>query len=1023
MKWSLPVCLIFFFSCLFPTALLAQSPGIVVRPAGGNGVTILNPDGNGYASATTAGFTTNDISQSEIPFKIIAPIITEPTGDLATGPSGGFTDIVKSLDNSGFYLFSDGTNLLFRLRIGGIISGSKGYSILIDTDGKFGNTGVSPDPNYIAPTNTSNGNPGFEYEVVLQTNFQVAVYNVDGNSSPVLITSFPLNTHSQISVALTTDSGNPDYFYDFTAPLSSIGSPASMRFVATTVTSPSSALQGSRSDIYGINDANTKVSNGWISVIDAQPPVTPTDLTSGGAGAAPTCTAAPVINAPVSTGSNITVSGTWNRMDVSKPVSATITLYKNGVSAGTTTVNTSQAWNIIVANIVPGDVFYAKAQSAGESMCMQSASINAGCAIATASPVLTCASSKGISGTMPAGSTILVYLVPTTNASPLSNPLTTNMTYPTSTTFAYFAAGCSGGTSNVVNGTYMLITSNAGCNSSPIFECISSGSSALAGLTTNALTLTTPIFPFQTTINGSGSVSGNILRLFINGKFISTITATASAFSFTGLSLKANDQIRIYESSGTSCMTVSNPFQVSCYSQPAIITTNSSGKLLATATSISGISNYSGASVTLYKGIAPSGVATGSVATTAANGDWTVTGLTLASGDNFYATLTNAGCVAQPSASAAVLAPTTACPVITGTYTDAATAVNGTIPGPFTGTIRLFLDGSQIGSAAISAATTWNINSVTFPLYPGAILTVSAQASGNSENASCVSSATVGCTSPAAPVVTPLSASVLPGQSVTYNISNISANAWYALMDNSGVSYATSVYKSNTTGFSIITRPFSSEGTYSLKLSADNLNGCAASFQTATVTVSATLPLRLLEFNASVAGKIVNLYWKTTSEVNVSHFEIEKSADGRNFSFFDKVAAFGTQTTNSYKIQDIHPTPGLIYYRLRSVDIDGRSTYSKVVSLKTSEPLSLSVTPNPFSDKIVVGITLAVRNEITVRIFDNLGRQVHVSKKLGEAGQNILSCEGLQSLQAGIYLVKVTAGTETAEKKLIKPGK
>ena len=66
--------------------------------------------------------------------RVVPPAVTEPTGDLATGPSGGFTDIVKTVDNSGFYTHSNGTNLYFRLRIGGIISGSKGYSILIDTD-------------------------------------------------------------------------------------------------------------------------------------------------------------------------------------------------------------------------------------------------------------------------------------------------------------------------------------------------------------------------------------------------------------------------------------------------------------------------------------------------------------------------------------------------------------------------------------------------------------------------------------------------------------------------------------------------------------------------------------------------------------------------------------------------------------------------------------------------------------------------------------------------------------------------
>ena len=127
--------------CFLSNMALSQSPGKIVRPAGGSGITPLNPNGDAYSSATTAGFISNDIAESEVPYKIVPPAITEPTGDIATGPAGGFTDIVKTVDNSGFYVYGDGTNILFRLRIGNIISGSKGYSILIDTDGKIGNSG------------------------------------------------------------------------------------------------------------------------------------------------------------------------------------------------------------------------------------------------------------------------------------------------------------------------------------------------------------------------------------------------------------------------------------------------------------------------------------------------------------------------------------------------------------------------------------------------------------------------------------------------------------------------------------------------------------------------------------------------------------------------------------------------------------------------------------------------------------------------------------------------------------------
>src|SRR5258706_4908061 len=232
----------FLYLFLISVSVFPQSPGIIVRTAGGPYSTVLDPNQNGFTSLTTSGFVGGDVgaAYSEIPYKIVPPVITEPTGDLATGPSGGFTDIVKTVDNSGFYVFYDGTNLLFRLRIGAIVSGSKGYSILFDTDGKIGSSGPYADPNYVAGTNTSNGNPGFEYEVVLETNSRVAVYNVDGEQNPVLITSYTLANNYLISVTHSTDSGNPQYFDHCYVPLAILGSPSSFRMVSTTVTSPSS---------------------------------------------------------------------------------------------------------------------------------------------------------------------------------------------------------------------------------------------------------------------------------------------------------------------------------------------------------------------------------------------------------------------------------------------------------------------------------------------------------------------------------------------------------------------------------------------------------------------------------------------------------------------------------------------------------------------------------------------------------------------------------------------------------------
>ncbi|MFT3934169.1 MAG: T9SS type A sorting domain-containing protein [Chitinophagaceae bacterium] len=999
---------------LFHIVLFAQSPGLIVRPAGGNGVTALNPNGDGYTSATTGGFTTDDIAQSEIAFKVVPAAITEPTGDLLTGPSGGFTDIVKRVDGSGFYLYKDASNIYFRLRIGGIISGSKGYSVLIDTDNKMGGSGPYANPNYVAPSGNSPGNPGFEYEVVLQTNFQVAVYSIDGSASPGTPVTYSLATNSQISVALSTDGNNPDYFYDWYVPLTAIGSPAAIKTAVTTVTSPNSSLQGTRSDIYGIPDGSfANTSGAWQTVVNAQPSINLSSFT----GVSATCTAAPALNSPIVPGASVSVTGTWTRLDASTPSPATITLYKNGVSAGSTSVASGGTWTIVVPTVSNGDVFYAKAQASGESQCLQSNSVTASaCTSPPAAPVLTCASLKGISGTMPStasGNTVSVYLVPASAASPASNLVSTggNLTYPTTTSFAYYTNGCSGGSNNVTTGVYMIVTQNSGCNSSASFVCVSSGSSGTPPpLSTNSLTISQPLYASATSISGSGSASGDILRLFINGQYISTITATATSFSFSGVSLNSGDQIQIYSQTGSACMTQSSVFTVSCFTQPPVITTNATGNLLSGATSISGNSAYPGASVQLYKGVYPSGTSTGSPSTVNSSGAWTVTTASLISGETYYAIQTIAGCASAASASASVLTAT-ANPTITGSYTDASTLVNGTMPSAFTGTIRLYQDGAFIGSQAISATTNWSISPAAGTLYYNGVLVATAQASGSAESTGS-NNVIVGCTSPATPAISPASTTIATGNTVTYTVNNVAAGTWYALLGSStGISYATSSYRTGTSSFTLTSNVFSSAGTYNLNLSADALSGCPASIASAIVTVSSTLPLQLLDFNGNYANGLLSFNWSTSQEINLQHFELEESSDGNNFSSIASIAAQTNAAAVHYYTYGIAKQLQLpTYYRLKMVDNDGKLQFSKTILLKPAKPsVAITVGPNPFNAQLVINYTVQNNQQAKFSLLDVYGRLIKSKVVKLTSGNNQVLFNSLNSLGKGLYFLTINS--------------
>ena len=55
---------------------MSQSPGLIIDPKNGNGITFLNPNGDKYSSATASGFTTNYTAQSEIQYKKVQAAIS-----------------------------------------------------------------------------------------------------------------------------------------------------------------------------------------------------------------------------------------------------------------------------------------------------------------------------------------------------------------------------------------------------------------------------------------------------------------------------------------------------------------------------------------------------------------------------------------------------------------------------------------------------------------------------------------------------------------------------------------------------------------------------------------------------------------------------------------------------------------------------------------------------------------------------------------------------------------------------------
>jgi hypothetical protein len=98
------------------------------------------------------------------------------------------------------------------------------------------------------------------------------------------------------------------------------------------------------------------------------------------------------------------------------------------------------------------------------------------------------------------------------------------------------------------------------------------------------------------------------------------------------------------------------------------------------------------------------------------------------------------------------------------------------------------------------------------------------------------------------------------------------------------------------------------------------------------------LPVELVSFTAAKRNGEVALAWETASEQNNTGFEVQSSVDGKNFEAVAFVASKNGNATSLQRYAYSHKTAGkegLVYYRLKQVDMDGTVEYftAKVVDL------------------------------------------------------------------------------------------
>lgn len=168
-----------------------------------------------------------------------------------------------------------------------------------------------------------------------------------------------------------------------------------------------------------------------------------------------------------------------------------------------------------------------------------------------------------------------------------------------------------------------------------------------------------------------------------------------------------------------------------------------------------------------------------------------------------------------------------------------------------------------------------------------------------------------------------------------------------------------------------------------------NNNGCFAP----------VLPVEFGEFTLAIVEDAVRLDWTTFTEVNNDYFTIQRSVDGVRFEDIGRVGGAGfSNNMHEYTFTDDFPLPGILYYRIRQTDFDGKISFSEVRFIRNNTE-SARGKVRFFYDEIRIQ---GGEEHLDISIYDSSGKLMYTTS--GQPGETFLKIE---FLNRGVYILVV----------------
>jgi hypothetical protein len=196
-----------------------------------------------------------------------------------------------------------------------------------------------------------------------------------------------------------------------------------------------------------------------------------------------------------------------------------------------------------------------------------------------------------------------------------------------------------------------------------------------------------------------------------------------------------------------------------------------------------------------------------------------------------------------------------------------------------------------------------------------------------------------------------------------------------------------------------------------ITLLSANDNGNANGFSKASYVIGGALPISLIDFFVKQIESTIQLTWKTAQETNFSHFEIQKSSTNKEFGTIGKI--MGNQTA-TYNFTDTNPTEGQNYYKLKMVDLDGTSSFSKTIAVNFEKNGYYLSVENPVKE-----------GEFTVRsnfenpkfsMVNSLGKKIEIFDRKRDDNLYKIS---IKNITSGLYFLLTESKGKIITRKIL----